>query len=98
MEFSIGDLITIIIFVVGLIGGYIKLRESIINSNKDTEREIALMKQDMTTLKNNNNEKDIKFEKVLEKLEQAIEELNKSQLELSKAIILLQAEIKNKIN
>lgn len=98
MEFSIGDLITIIIFVVGLIGGYIKLRESIINSHKDTEREIALMKQDMTTLKNNNNEKDIKFEKVLEKLEQAIEELNKSQLELSKAIILLQAEIKNKIN
>ena len=90
------DLITIIIFLVGIIASYIKFREGLVTFSKDTEKEIALIKQEISSLRTNNNEKELKMDRVLEKLEVAIEELSKSQIELSKAIILLQAEIKNK--
>lgn len=67
-----------------------------IEIEKTTDKEISLLKQEMVSLSKTNSDREIKFEKVLEKLEVAIEELNKSQMELSKAIILLQSEIKNK--
>lgn len=67
-----------------------------IEIEKTTDKEISLLKQEMVSLTKTNSDREIKFEKVLEKLEIAIEELNKSQMELSKAIILLQSEIKNK--
>lgn len=98
MDFSSGDIITIIIFIVGLLASYVKFREGLIAFSKDTDKEIALIKQEITIVRDNHSEKDMKFEKVLEKLEEAIEKLNVSQLELSKAIIMLQAEIKNKMN
>ena len=98
MDFSSGDIVTIISFIVGLLASYVKFREGLIAFSKDTDKEIALIKQEITIVRDNHSEKDMKFEKVLEKLEEAIEKLNVSQLELSKAIIMLQAEIKNKMN
>lgn len=96
MDFSSGDIISIFIFLFGLIASYVKFREKMIEIEKTTDKEISLLKQEMVSLTKTNSDREIKFEKVLEKLEIAIEELNKSQMELSKAIILLQSEIKNK--
>lgn len=96
MQFSTGDIISIVIFLIGFIGTYINQRISNISIQKDFEKDQALMKQEISALKTTSAEKDIKFEKVLEKLEMAIEKLNDTQIELSKSIYELRTEIKNK--
>ena len=106
MDFSVGDVITIITIVGGLIGLFIKMKLDISNINKDLEKHKDVMdlkvynlkiniEKDLDVINKNSAERDVKFEKVLDKLEGSIEKLNECQMELTKAIIELRVEIKS---
>ena len=107
MEFTPGDIIQVVIAVSAIIGLYIKMKIDMINIRKDSENSINLLhqktesslimvKKDIESLAHSAIEKDKKIEKVLEKLEIALEKLNDNQVELSKAIIELKVEMSSK--
>lgn len=107
MEFTTGDIIQVVIAVSAIIGLYIKMKIDMINIRKDSENSINLLhqktesslimvKKDIEILAHSAIEKDKKIEKVLEKLEIALEKLNDNQVELSKAIIELKVEMSSK--
>jgi predicted nucleic acid-binding Zn-ribbon protein len=87
---NIIDIITIITFLGGLASLYIKINNDMINMKKDQEKETALLKKEIESINQNTD----KFEKVLDKLEFAIEKLNDSQVSLSQAIFELRTEIR----
>lgn len=106
MDFSVGDVITIITIVGGLIGLYIKMKLDLANTIKDIDKYKDVMdlkidnlktniEKDLDIINKNSAERDVKFEKVLDKLEGSIEKLNECQMELTKAIIELRVEIKS---
>ena len=106
MDFSVGDVITIITIVGGLIGLYIKMKLDLANTIKDIDKYKDVMDlkidnlktnidKDLDIINKNSAERDVKFEKVLDKLEGSIEKLNECQMELTKAIIELRVEIKS---
>lgn len=106
MDFSFGDIMTIITIVGGLIGLYIKMKLDLQNTIKDIDKYKDVMdlkinnlktniEKDLDIINKNSAERDVKFEKVLDKLEGSIEKLNECQMELTKAIIELRVEIKS---
>jgi len=106
MDFSVGDVITVITIVGGLIGLYIKMKLDLANTIKDIDKYKDVMDlkidnlktnidKDLDIINKNSAERDVKFEKVLDKLEGSIEKLNECQIELTKAIIELRVEIKS---
>lgn len=106
MDFSFGDVITIITIIGGLIGLYIKMKIDLTNVIKDVDKYKDVMDlkidnlksnidKDLDIINKNSAERDVKFEKVLDKLEGSIEKLNECQMELTKAIIELRVEIKS---
>ena len=103
MEFTTGDIIQIVIAVFAIVGLYVKMRVDMVSFRKDseilyqkTESSLNMVKKDIENLTHSAIEKDKKIEKVLEKLEIALEKLNDNQVELSKAIIELKVEIGSK--
>jgi acyl-CoA hydrolase len=103
MEFTTGDIIQIVIAVFVIVGLYVKMRVDMVSFRKDseilyqkTESSLNMVKKDIENLTHSAIEKDKKIEKVLEKLEIALEKLNDNQVELSKAIIELKVEIGSK--
>jgi hypothetical protein len=103
MEFTTGDIIQIVIAVFVIVGLYVKMRVDMVSFRKDseilyqkTESSLNMVKKDIENLTHSAIEKDKKIEKVLEKLEIALEKLNDNQVELSKAIIELKVEISSK--
>lgn len=94
MEFSTGDIISILIFLSGIIGIFIKMKIDQAKMEAKIEMNNILLNKDIEMIKNDYNERDIRFEKILGKLENAIEDLNKSQKELAIAIVELKSELK----
>lgn len=94
MEFSIGDIISIVIFLSGIIGIFIKMKIDQAKMEAKIEMNNILLNKDIEMIKNDYNERDVRFEKILGKLENAIEDLNKSQKELAIAIVELKSELK----
>jgi len=94
MDFSTGDIISIIIFISGIIGIFVKMKIDQTKMEAKMEMNNLLVQKDIDMIKSDYNERDVRFEKILSKLENAIEDLNKSQKELAIAIVELKSELK----
>lgn len=94
MDFSTGDIISIIIFISSIIGIFVKMKIDQTKMEAKMEMNNLLVQKDIDMIKSDYNERDLRFEKILSKLENAIEDLNKSQKELAIAIVELKSELK----
>lgn len=94
MDFSTGDIISIIIFISSIIGIFVKMKIDQTKMEGKMEMNNLLVQKDIDMIKSDYNERDVRFEKILSKLENAIEDLNKSQKELAIAIVELKSELK----
>lgn len=94
MDFSTGDIISIIIFISSIIGIFVKMKIDQTKMEAKMEMNNLLVQKDIDMIKSDYNERDVRFEKILSKLENAIEDLNKSQKELAIAIVELKSELK----
>ena len=94
MDFSTGDIISIIIFISSIIRIFVKMKIDQTKMEGKMEMNNLLVQKDIDMIKSDYNERDVRFEKILSKLENAIEDLNKSQKELAIAIVELKSELK----
>ena len=94
MDFSTGDIISIIVFISSIIGIFVKMKIDQTKMEAKMEMNNLLVQKDIDMIKSDYNERDVRFEKILSKLENAIEDLNKSQKELAIAIVELKSELK----